>query len=205
MPATFIFDFDGTIADSLPEIIDLYNRFAPQLGGKRIEPEDHERLRSKTTRGIMRELGIPFRRLPFLLVKGRGLLQTRIDQLDVIPGMREAVRELRRRGDALMILTSNTVENVQSFLARHELDLFTDVRSVHGLFAKHRELRKMLRDHGLDRSRTWYVGDELRDMAAARRAGVPAVGVTWGLNTRPVLQRKKPRTIIDEPSQLLDL
>ncbi len=204
-PATFIFDFDGTIADSLPEIIELYNRFAPQLGGKRIEPEDRERLRGKTARGIMRELGIPFRRLPYLLVKGRGLLQTRIDQLAVIPGMHEALHALHHRGDALMILTSNTVENVQSFLARHGMDMFADVRSVHGLFTKHRALRQMLRDHALDRSCTWYVGDELRDMAAAKRAGVRAVGVTWGLNTRPLLEKKRPQTIVDEPNQLLSL
>ncbi len=202
---TFIFDFDGTIADSLPEIIALYNRFAPQLGGRPIEPGDEERLRGKTTRGIMRDLGIPFRRLPFLLVKGRSLLHANIDSLGVVPAMREVLVELHRRGDRLMILTSNSLENVEAFLHRHDLLIFEDIRSADGLLGKHRILRGMLRLHRLEPATTLYMGDELRDVIAAKKIGIVSVAVTWGLNSRSALERKKPDVIVDEPGQLLGI
>ena len=50
-----------------------------------------------------------------------------------------------------------------------------------------------------------YVGDEARDMEAARRAGVHSVGVTWGFNNRSALEKANPEKLVDKPKDLLKL
>ena len=55
----------------------------------------------------------------------------------------------------------------------------------------------------LDQNQTVYVGDEVRDIEAARRAEIQVIGVTWGFNTRAVLKKNSPDTIVDNPADLL--
>ena len=50
-----------------------------------------------------------------------------------------------------------------------------------------------------------YVGDTKIDMMTANSAGMYAVGVTWGFRPREELIASGAKTIIDQPSQLLDL
>jgi phosphoglycolate phosphatase len=46
------------------------------------------------------------------------------------------------------------------------------------------------------------VGDETRDIDAAREAGVQCAAVTWGIHSRQVLQKHAPAAIIDKPEEL---
>jgi phosphoglycolate phosphatase len=47
-----------------------------------------------------------------------------------------------------------------------------------------------------------YIGDEVRDIDAAKKAEVAAVSVTWGYNTEEVLTKNNPKIIIKTPSEL---
>jgi pyrophosphatase PpaX len=50
-----------------------------------------------------------------------------------------------------------------------------------------------------------YVGDAPHDLVAARRAGCAAVGVTWGVATRALLEAQAPEAVVDDPRQLADV
>ena len=62
-----------------------------------------------------------------------------------------------------------------------------------------------MKDYGLKRRETVYVGDETRDVQAARFALIKVVSVTWGFNTKEILRKQRPYYLIDEPKQLLNL
>jgi phosphoglycolate phosphatase-like HAD superfamily hydrolase len=49
-----------------------------------------------------------------------------------------------------------------------------------------------------------YIGDEFRDMAAARKAGVQAVAVTWGYHAESLLRQTEPNVVVNQPSELLE-
>ncbi|MFZ1324135.1 MAG: HAD hydrolase-like protein, partial [Candidatus Saccharimonadales bacterium] len=59
--------------------------------------------------------------------------------------------------------------------------------------------------HGLKRKDTVYIGDETRDIQAARMAFIRAVSVTWGFNTRRILEKQRPAYLIDTPEELLSI
>ena len=50
-----------------------------------------------------------------------------------------------------------------------------------------------------------YVGDETRDVEAARKAGVQIIAVGWGLNSRASLLLQNPDFIVDSPEELTQL
>jgi len=49
------------------------------------------------------------------------------------------------------------------------------------------------------------VGDEIRDITAARKAGMDIASVAWGYNTVESLKSHKPDYLIYEPSQLIEI
>ena len=50
-----------------------------------------------------------------------------------------------------------------------------------------------------------YIGDELRDVKASQKAGVPIAAVTWGFNSRQSLAAAKPDYLFDRPADFLTL
>jgi phosphoglycolate phosphatase len=121
----------------------------------------------------------------------------------LFPGILDALRALRRTGCRLGVLSSNARENILTCLrACGGEGLFEAVVGYPTLFGKARRLRRLLRTLGVDRHEAVYVGDEVRDIEAGRRAGVQVAAVTWGFNTRELLASHRPDFLVDRPEQL---
>jgi phosphoglycolate phosphatase len=50
-----------------------------------------------------------------------------------------------------------------------------------------------------------YVGDEIRDIKASKKAGIAIAAVTWGFNSAESLKAEAPEHVVSEPPELLDL
>lgn len=201
-----LFDFDGTIADTLEEARRIINELALEYGFRSVALEELPAMRRLSAKQLFKVLGIRKRWVPVLLARGTRQLKTRVGDLRLIPGMDEVVRSAARRVGRCGILTSNTVENVELFLQAHGLrDCFEFVSSVPKLAGKHKHLRSILRTFSLDPDRLLFVGDELRDVKAARRARVDMAAVSWGFNAREVLADAEPRFLFDRSEELLQL
>ena len=50
-----------------------------------------------------------------------------------------------------------------------------------------------------------YIGDETRDIEAARNNDLISIAVTWGYNTEQVLQDYSPTYVVHEPNDLLSI
>ncbi len=201
-----VFDFDGTIADTLGEGINIYNEIAEKNGYNVIHPDQLGELRELDTNGLLRHLGVPKRRLPFHLAAGMRRLRSRIGQLSLIEGIREVLPLLRERSKNMGILSSNIPENINTFLEVHGIrDEFSFISSIGKLRGKARHLRSIARNLSLAPGEITYVGDEIRDLRAARKAKVEVIAVTWGLNSRQSLSKENPTFLIDQPCQLLDI
>ncbi len=74
-----------------------------------------------------------------------------------------------------------------------------------GLFGKRRTLNKVIKQHNLKKDDILYVGDEVRDIEASRGVGIAVASVTWGYNSRKVLQAYGPDYLIDQPQELLHI
>jgi len=202
---TVIFDFDGTIADTLAAIVRLANKYNADLGIPPLDREEIEAMRGMSSRAILKKHRIPLAKLPYLLIHYQKELSHEIDKLGLFPGIREVLLELKALGVKLGILTSNSEENVEKFLQARELDVFDFIHSEVNLFGKSRALKHVLKENEVDRGEVIYVGDEARDIDACRKAKVPVIAVSWGFQRRDFLIDHDPNFIVDSPGEILEI
>jgi phosphoglycolate phosphatase len=201
-----IFDFDGTIADSFGTFVAITNRLAIEYGFPTLGPEEVQHFRSLSSREIIRQAKVPRIRLPFFLRRFRREFNSEVCNLQPIAGMKEALLALKHRGDRLGIVSSNSEENVRSFLKTQGLEaLFDFVGGGLPLFGKEKILRQIIRKNHLNPARVIYVGDETRDVEAARKTEIKVIAVGWGFNTSQALARHQPDFLIQHPNQLVEV
>ncbi len=201
--ANVIFDFDGTIADTLPLVIEIFDRWS---GKDPITAEEVERYRNMTVRELLREIGVPLWRMPGLLVWGRAEMTKTMPQATIFEGLAPVFESLSSAGHRLFVASSNSQENIDAFLKRHQIDgCFSGIYGNIGVFGKTKVIKNIIREEQLDPVQTYCVGDEVRDIEAAKKAGVKAVAVGWGYNGNVILQAHKPDYFISRPNELMNI
>ena len=201
-----IFDFDGTLADTLDAFLVITNRLALEFGYPITTPDQLTQLRNLSSREIIQQSGIPLFKIPFFLKKVREYFQESILSLNTIPGIKEALIQLKNDGNCLGILTSNSEKNVMLFLEKHGMqDLFSFIHSETSLFGKDKSLRKLMRKNNLLSDEVIYVGDETRDIEASKKIQIKVIAVGWGFNSGEVLAKHNPDFLILHPSELIEI
>ncbi len=201
-----IFDFDGTIADSLDAIVRITNRLAVEFGYKPTSQEELAQIKKLNSRQIINQSGVSIYKLPFLIRKVKAELNKEIQKLSPIPGIKEALIELKNQGNRLGILTTNSKENVIAFLEKNNLQgLFDFIYSATTLFGKNKVINKLLKQENIKREETLYVGDETRDIEAAKKSRVKAIAVSWGFNSKEVLAEQNPDFLLHQPYELINV
>lgn len=198
---TVIFDFDGTIADTFVTSVRIYER----LSKRQIPFSDEEiqRLRAMTVVELVRELRIRPWRVPLLLVRGRRMMRNEMEAIVVFEGMEDVLKQLRQAKVPVFIMSSNSPGNIRKLLSRLGLEhYFTEIYGNVSVFGKAKMLRMIVSRNKLVPSNTFYVGDEGRDIEAAKRVGLNNVAVTWGYNSRELLASHHPRNMADNREEL---
>ncbi|MEO7098545.1 MAG: HAD hydrolase-like protein [Luteolibacter sp.] len=204
--STLVFDFDGTIADTLGETRRIFNQIAPDYGIRQVEEHELDHLRHLSLKDLLEHLDIPKRRVPALISRGTGMMRGNITQLKLIEGMGEVLVELRKHVHSFGILTSNATANVDLFLKTHGIrEQFDFISSTSKLTGKSKHLKAIRKTFSLCPGQMLYIGDELRDVKASQKAGIPIAAVTWGFNSRQSLAAAAPDFLFDHPTDFLRL
>ena len=201
-----LFDFDGTLADSFPYFAAALDEAAPRFGFRRIADDEVETLRSMDTREILRELHVPVWKVPAIASFMRERIAAEREDIPVFSGVRPALRRLREKGLALGIVSSNAAPTIRAVLGEETAALVAHYECGISLFGKPARLKRVLRRCGMEPEETIYIGDELRDLDAARAAGMRFGAVTWGYNRPDVLEARKPDAVfrtVDEIAETL--
>lgn len=203
----YIFDFDGTIADTFDDLITVFNK---NIRGDKnpLTTEEIEKFRGMSSRRALRQVGIKWWQLPKLAIMGMAELKLMQRSDRTFKDIPETIKALHARGDKLFIVTvmTNTESGVHDFLKRYDIDqYFTAIDTTAGIFKKSKHIRKLIKQYGLKRRETVYVGDETRDIQAARMARIKIVSVTWGFNNKKILKKRWPNYLINHPKDLLDI
>ena len=203
-PATtpvVIFDFDGTLANTLPVLVKEVNANAERYGYKPIA--DPAKLKDKDAFQILtKEMKIPLWKLPYIVWRARKLALSKLKIVEVFPETKELVHEIKKLAK-VMILTSNNEMVVKHVLKKAGIHIPGIYCS--GIFNKHRALRRMMRKYHLAKAHVVYVGDEIRDVKACRRAGIKMIGVSWGYNSIESLQEAGADHIVKDYQELITL
>lgn len=200
---TIIFDFDGTLADSLEVVVKLYNQIAADYGFRQIHKADWPKVRRMGIGEAMKFTGIKLSQIPKLYSIGKRELIQHADDIELYPDILEVIKVLKHAGHDLYLLSTNSNQVVKRVLKKYELDSDIKVLKTPSLFGKARSIRQLLRRHHLDPSKVWMVGDEVRDIEAAHRAGVKILSVSWGLQDKAVLAKEGYDALAKTPEDIV--
>ncbi|MCB5234223.1 MAG: HAD hydrolase-like protein [Candidatus Cloacimonetes bacterium] len=206
MKAPFIlFDFDGTIADSIHYALDIVNAFAPEYGIEPLNEEQFEMVRSMHMHKAMKILKFPVYKLPGAVTRVLLEYRKKVHELQPYDGVREMLTELKEMGCKMAVLSSNTKENLDYFINHHELHYFDWAEGTSGTLNKQKRIKAQMKNHGIDKDQIIYVGDEIRDISAAKKSGIRVIAVTWGFHTSDLLVRKDPDYLVSHPSEIVEI
>lgn len=199
-----IFDFDGTLADSLTWFRSVLGDVVDKHGLPPVDDEEAERLRGLPPRAIMDELDIPAWKIPFLAADVRARAAENVDQIHLFDGICSMIEMLAAGGVKLAIVSSNGETAVRAVLGdalcRH-IEIFACGAA---LFGKASVFRRTIRKTGITPARALSVGDEVRDIDAAREAGCAAGAVSWGFATEAILAEQAPDAMFRAPGEIAD-
>ncbi|MFY7952300.1 MAG: HAD hydrolase-like protein [Armatimonadaceae bacterium] len=199
-----VFDFDGTLADSMLATVQIFQEIGPALGLKPFA--DLNAARHMPTRKVLKAVGATFWKMPKLIRAFQAKAAEHAPHLKLHAGVADALTALHATGTRLGILSSNQEANIRTCLAANGVEhLFGFVVGQPQLFGKARAIRKIRKREKVERAEFVYVGDESRDLDAARKAGVSVAAVSWGFHTPALLASMNPTYMLAHPGELLKL
>ncbi len=204
-PSLIIFDFDGTIANTVTPGLIYANEILMEMGKDPITHKDFQLLRNKSTQEVLKHFKLTLLEIPALALRLRRRVRQNIAEMKPYPAIPFVLNELKKRGYQLEILTSNAKDLVQQFLINNNLSQFNNITSERDLFGKHISLAKLLRRHKLQPDDCIYVGDEVRDVEACKKAHIPIISVTWGLQAEEILKIAGCSYVAEKPEDILEI
>jgi phosphoglycolate phosphatase len=196
-----LFDFDGTLADSQDWFLGIFDQVADRFGYRRLAPGDRERLRGLETKAILHDLGVPTWKLPMIAKHVRGLASRDIDQIRLFPGAAEMLAELKSGGVPAAVVTSNDEGNVRRVLGAAAAHVAHFACGA-SLFGKASKIRGVLKAMRAEKRGAIFVGDEIRDAAAARDAGIDVGLVAWGYADPDFLRSLSPTLFFERMEEI---
>lgn len=203
--SNIIFDFDGVIGDTMNfyrEIaISLYEEFRHE----KPQAKMIEKLMGKNLVFLIHKLKVPLTKLPYLEKKFRQDLTLKIDQVKIFKGIKEVLQQIKKTGYTLGVLSSNSQENLRYIFKKNKIDFFDFIYPGSSLFGKGKVLSNLIKKEGLDHKKTIYIGDEIRDIQAAKQNKVSVIAVGWGYNKEKLLKEQKPDYFANQPQDILKI
>lgn len=197
-----MFDFDGTLADSFPFFVSVFNQLAQEYRFKTVEEDQKEYLRSLPARQIMRHVGIPSWKLPVVAQRFTALMKEHKHDIAPFAGIEEVLRYLHSRNITLAVVSSNSYENVCRIMGPDTSKLFRYFECGASIFGKASKITKVLKQSGTPCEQALYIGDQGEDALAARKAKVAFGAVSWGYATIASLQAYQPRYVFSSVADI---
>lgn len=207
---SYIFDLDGTLLDSLEDLMLSCNYALRQCGMKERTLEEVRMFVGNGVKKLM-ERAVP-----------QGLANTRFEEAYAIfrqhyllhnldhthpyPGIMEMLGELRANGKNIAVV-SNKFYDATNALVRHFF--CNDVAVAIG---ERENIRKKpapdtvleaLRALGCRREGAVYIGDSDVDIETARNCNMPCISVLWGFRDKKFLLEHGASTLVEHPQDIL--
>ncbi|MBN2531276.1 MAG: HAD-IA family hydrolase [Spirochaetales bacterium] len=201
---TILFDFDGTIADTMKKAIEIYNQLALKNNFNLVDDYNLPELRNNKPLVILKKLRIPLRRLPSVANKIRKKLKSSSGEIPAFKGISKVLIKIKQMNYKIGIISTNNIKNIELFLKYNNLHYFDFIFSCREMFGKHRIIKKAIKKNNLSVDEIIYIGDEIRDIDACRKVGIKIISVCWGYNDKDSLVKENSGLIAEQPVDLLE-
>ena len=214
-----MFDLDGTLVETAPEILDAVNDALGRFGLPEVSQQQVDDWIGHGTLALLVKALAQITGFAPEVVKNSALLAQIVPVYNMAynarcgtrshlyPQVRETLTVLRQQGARLAVVTNKEGRYTQVVLAAHQLGgLFDAVISGDTLVTKKPDpagVSHCLAQFGVTPERALFVGDSSIDVATARAAGVPVWMLPYGYNMGEPVEACAPDRIIPDISALL--
>lgn len=213
----FIFDLDGTLIDSLPDLVVVTNKALQQMGFPVRSREEILSYVGNGARELMRK-ACPVGTDSDAVAQAFALFKSLYSKYGLsltkpYDGVIEALRCLHARGKKTAVLSNKFEGGVHDVIAHcfdvvepHLIDVAHGERESEGVPRKPDPagLLLIMKELEVEPERCIYFGDSAGDIICAHTAGAYAVGCTWGYQPKEALIQAKADALIDAPAEIMD-
>ena len=199
-----IFDFDGTLSDSGDWFLSVVDELAAKFRFRSVRDGEIELLRHKSSREVIEHLGIARWKLPLIARYLRRLVGRNAHQIELFPGTPDLLERLAATGVKIALVTSNSEANARKILGADHAARIHCYACGSSLFGKAPKFRRVLKKMATQAAQTLAIGDETRDVDAAREVGMRAGSVLWGYASEEVLSALRPDALFRTPEDIID-
>ena len=196
-----IFDFDGTLADSLPWFRASFQDMITRFDLAPVRDDEVEGLRGLSAREIMARLNVSMWQLPAIVSDMRRRKLAAANEISLFKGIPAMLTDLQRQGIKIAIVSSDSEASVRQVLGP-DSNLINRFDCGAAMFGKHWKFRRVARKLGAKPSETICIGDEIRDIEAANAAGMDSGAVTWGYALPSALQAAEPTHLFNSIEEM---
>ena len=215
LPALVMFDLDGTLMDSVPDLAAAVDSMLARLGRA---PAGVERVRlwvgngsrvlvRRALAGGLEHAGVSDAETDAALELFMQAYADSHGRTTVYPGVRECLDWLAARQIPLGLITNKPSQFVAPLLAEKGLDgYFSWIVGGDTLPQQKPDpaaLFWVMERAGAAPERSLFVGDSRNDVLAARAAGVPCVALSYGYNHGRPIAEERPALVLDDLSLLV--
>lgn len=214
-----MFDLDGTLIETAPEICDAVNDTLKHFGLPEVTQDQVDRWIGHGTRELLIQALADVRKVTVEAIRASDTLVLIAAEFDrhyqrrcgtrshLYPQVREVLHLLRHQGVKLAVVTNKEVRYTRTVLDAHQLaPLFDRVVSGDTLPTKKPDpagIQSCLDHFQVPAARALFVGDSSIDVATARNAGVPVWALPYGYNMGQPIETCKPDRVIQDFSALV--
>ena len=202
---TFLFDFDGTVADSIPGIMATLKKTREVMGAA----YDLDYAKSLIGTPLVK-MGVNLcgedRAAEFVDTYRMSYLDWGAEMIRYFDGMEDLLKDLNKAGLTCAVVTSKRRDSLDKnldFLKGHDLfDLLVTKESTDFFKPHPAPVEYALTGLNAEAKQSVMIGDTHYDIECAQGAGVRTIGVTWGAEPEQELLKSRPDDIARTPEEL---
>ncbi len=208
-----IFDLDGTLIDSLPDIAYNVNLALEKFGYKRCKYNE-----------VMANIGNGARRLVKDCI-GVGVSEEQVDEClkyynelytgsgspntGLFEGVKDLIISIKQKGYKIAILTNKpqiTTDDVyQTYLKQFEFDLVIGQSQKVKCKPDKEGAEMIMKTLDVDKKNCYFIGDGETDVLTALNAGVTPICVLWGYRNKAQLEKVGGKIFVQNPKEILSI
>jgi phosphoglycolate phosphatase len=198
-----IFDFDGTLGDTMGWFLDASDAMAQKFGYLPIDRGDLDNLRRKSAREMMKLHKVSVLKLPMLAAHFQKMMKADAGNIRMFDGVPEMLKAIHAAGVKIAIVSSNSEENIRIVLGPELCALVSVFNCGASVFGKASKFKKVLKTLDVAPSETISIGDETRDIDSGRECGLVTGAVCWGYTNPEALAAERPDHMLHDVSDVI--